>query len=328
MSVHENRLRGDRRRGDDRAATRRTSSRTTARPRCARRREPLLILPAHARRRRPARSSATARSASSTPTSRASTTGEPLGERIVVTGRVARRPRPAGAGARSSRSGRRTPPAATATQVDQHPAPLDPNFTGAGRCLTDDDGPLPLRDDQAGRLPVGEPPERLAARAHPLLAVRARVHRAAGDADVLPGRPAVRLRPDLPVGPRPAGARAADVAASTARRPTPEWALGYRFDIVLGGRDATPIGVTSDAGADAVADGRAVLLDRPLRGGRTTVVAPGGAGAIGLYGTRARRGGRARARRDGRDLAGGRAGAYATASAGAVRTTRTAAVRS
>ena len=25
-------------------------------------------------------------------------------------------------------------------QVDQHPAPLDPNFTGAGRCMTDDDG--------------------------------------------------------------------------------------------------------------------------------------------------------------------------------------------
>ena len=25
-------------------------------------------------------------------------------------------------------------------QRDQHPAPLDPNFTGMGRCLTDDDG--------------------------------------------------------------------------------------------------------------------------------------------------------------------------------------------
>ena len=25
-------------------------------------------------------------------------------------------------------------------EVDQHPAPLDPNFTGAGRCLTDRDG--------------------------------------------------------------------------------------------------------------------------------------------------------------------------------------------
>ena len=33
--------------------------------------------------------------------------------------------------------------------VDQHPAPLDPNFTGAGRCLTDADGTLPLRHDQA-----------------------------------------------------------------------------------------------------------------------------------------------------------------------------------
>ena len=29
-------------------------------------------------------------------------------------------------------------------QRDQHPAPLDPNFTGAGRCLTDDEGRLCL----------------------------------------------------------------------------------------------------------------------------------------------------------------------------------------
>ena len=57
----------------------------------------------------------------------------------------ARRRRPAGAATRWSRSGRPTPPGATRHDGDQHPAPLDPNFTGAGRCLTDDDGPLPLR---------------------------------------------------------------------------------------------------------------------------------------------------------------------------------------
>ena len=69
--------------------------------------------------------------------------------------------------------------------------------------------PLPVRHDQAGRVPVGEPPERVAAGPHPLLAVRPRVHRAARHADVLPRRPAVRLRPDLPVDPRRARARAA-----------------------------------------------------------------------------------------------------------------------
>src|SRR5689334_22547045 len=66
-------------------------------------------------------------------------TGEPLGERITVTGRVLDR---AGRPVRgqlveiwqANASGR------YAHQRDDHPAPLDPNFTGVGRCLTDDEG--------------------------------------------------------------------------------------------------------------------------------------------------------------------------------------------
>jgi protocatechuate 3,4-dioxygenase beta subunit len=65
--------------------------------------------------------------------------GEPLGERIIVTGRVLDdfgRPVPsqlieiwqANAGGRYRH------------QLDQHPAPLDPNFVGGGRCLTGPDG--------------------------------------------------------------------------------------------------------------------------------------------------------------------------------------------
>ena len=92
-------------------------------------------------------------------------------------------------------------------RVDNWPSPLDPNFTGGGRTLTDADGLLPLRHDQAGRLPVGQPPERLAARAHPLQPVRARVHAAARDADVLPRRPAVLPGPDLQLGARRARAQ-------------------------------------------------------------------------------------------------------------------------
>src|SRR6266567_3902536 len=64
--------------------------------------------------------------------------GEPLGERIIVTGRVV------------DSAGR--PVRDTLVEVwqanaagryvagDDHPAPLDPNFTGAGRCLTDAEG--------------------------------------------------------------------------------------------------------------------------------------------------------------------------------------------
>src|SRR5262249_30292890 len=53
-------------------------------------------------------------------------------------------------------------------------------------------------------------PERLAARAHPLQPVRARLHAAARDADVLPGRPAVLPGSDLQLRARRARATADD----------------------------------------------------------------------------------------------------------------------
>ena len=40
-------------------------------------------------------------------------------------------------------------------QVDQHPAPLDPNFSGAGRCLTDDDGNYRFITVKPGAYPWG-----------------------------------------------------------------------------------------------------------------------------------------------------------------------------
>ena len=115
--------------------------------------------------------------------------GEPLGERIIVTGRVLDgygKPVP---GAlielwQANAAGRYI------HERDQHPAPLDPNFTGAGRCLTGSDGTLPVHDGEARRLPVAEPSQRVAARPHPLLDLRARVHRPPGHPDVLPGRSA------------------------------------------------------------------------------------------------------------------------------------------
>jgi protocatechuate 3,4-dioxygenase beta subunit len=65
--------------------------------------------------------------------------GEPLGERITVTGRVTDADGRPVAGQlveiwQANASGRYV------HQRDQHPAPLDRNFTGTGRCLTDDDG--------------------------------------------------------------------------------------------------------------------------------------------------------------------------------------------
>ncbi|MPZ23688.1 MAG: protocatechuate 3,4-dioxygenase subunit beta [Dehalococcoidia bacterium] len=65
--------------------------------------------------------------------------GEPLGERIIVSGRVLDdNGRPVKGGLievwQANAAGR------YAHDSDQHPAPLDPNFVGAGRCLTDDHG--------------------------------------------------------------------------------------------------------------------------------------------------------------------------------------------
>ena len=65
--------------------------------------------------------------------------GEPLGERIIVTGRVLDE---AGRPIRNTlieiwqanAAGRYV------HNTDQHAAPLDPNFFGGGRCVTDDDG--------------------------------------------------------------------------------------------------------------------------------------------------------------------------------------------
>src|SRR5918992_143595 len=62
--------------------------------------------------------------------------GEPLGERIIMTGRVLDGDgRPVKSSLveiwQANAAGRYT------HRLDQHPAPLDPNFSGAGRCLTD-----------------------------------------------------------------------------------------------------------------------------------------------------------------------------------------------
>ncbi len=98
--------------------------------------------------------------------------------------------------------------------------------------------PLQLHHDQAGRLPVDEPRQRLATGTHPFLAVRHGIHAAPRDADVLPRRSDVLPGPDLQRGTRsstsPHGQR-----LRLRRHSPPQLALGFRFDIVLRGRNAS-----------------------------------------------------------------------------------------
>jgi protocatechuate 3,4-dioxygenase beta subunit len=124
---------------------------------------------------------------------------EPLGERIIVHGHV------------RDEDGRGVPNTLLEVWqanacgryihvVDQHPAPLDPNFTGAGRAQTDKNGYYRFVTIKPGAYPWGNHHKCVAAGPFPLLGVRPFVHLAHRDADVFPRRPAVRLRSDLQLG--------------------------------------------------------------------------------------------------------------------------------
>ena len=120
-------------------------------------------------------------------------------------------------------------------QNDQHPAPLDPNFTGAGRCLTDAEGRYRFVTVKPGAYPW---------RNHPNAWRPSHIHlsifgRAFTDRLVtqmyFPGDPLFDSDPIFQSVRDPA-ARMRMVSAFDWETTMPEWALGYRFDVVLGGR--------------------------------------------------------------------------------------------
>ena len=100
---------------------------------------------------------------------------------------------------------------------DDHPAPLDPNFTGAGRTITDAEGRYEFTTIKPGAYPW---------RNHDNAWRPAHIHfsifgtqlpHAARHADVFPGRSAVPVRPDAPVDPRRARARSGSCRDSICR---------------------------------------------------------------------------------------------------------------
>jgi protocatechuate 3,4-dioxygenase, beta subunit len=164
--------------------------------------------------------------------------GQPSGERITVTGRIV--------------DGQGRPVRRQLVEIwqanasgryrhlrDQHPAPLDPHFTGTGRCLTDDDGtyrfttvkpgPYPWRNHHNAWRP---------AHIHFSLFGTAFTQRMVTQM-YFPGDPLFGLDPIFQSVPDPS-ARDRLIARYDHGETTHEWATGYRWDIVLTGPSRTP----------------------------------------------------------------------------------------
>jgi protocatechuate 3,4-dioxygenase beta subunit len=163
--------------------------------------------------------------------------GEPLGQRIVVSGRVV------------DEDGRPVPH--TVVEVwqanaagryihkkDQWDAPLDPNFTGAGRVITDAEGRYRFISVRPGAYPwrnhknAWRPSHIHLSLLGPAFATRLVTQM------YFPDDPLIEIDPIANAVPMPYRQRM--VSRFDLETTEPNWALGYVFDIVLRGRDATP----------------------------------------------------------------------------------------
>ncbi len=165
-------------------------------------------------------------------------TAEPLGERIIVTGRVV------------DENGQAVPNALVEVwqanaagrymhKIDQHDAPLDPNFHGAGRMLTDQNGEYRFTTIRPGAYPW---------RNHYNAWRPAHIHFSICGVNFLqrlvtqmyfPGDPLIPLDP-IYNGIPDEEARKQLISTYDHEVTEPEWALGFRFDIVVCGPQQTP----------------------------------------------------------------------------------------
>lgn len=162
---------------------------------------------------------------------------EPQGQRIVVTGRVL------------DEDGRPVPN--TVVEIwqanaagryihakDDWPAPLDPNFTGVGRVITDGEGRYRYVTIRPGAYPWGNhknawrPAHIHLSLLGPAFATRLVTQM------YFPDDPLIEIDPIANAVPMPYRQRM--VSRFDIGTTVPNWALGYVFDIVLKGRDQTP----------------------------------------------------------------------------------------
>jgi protocatechuate 3,4-dioxygenase beta subunit len=164
--------------------------------------------------------------------------GQPLGERIIVSGRVL------------DEDGRPVPHTlvelwqANAAgrylhKIDQHDAPLDPNFTGTGHILTDSDGRYRFVTIRPGAYPwrnhhnAWRPAHIHFSLFGPAFATRLVTQMYFPGDPLLPFDPIFNCTTDE-------RARNRLICSFDWQTTLPENALGFKFDIILAGRDATP----------------------------------------------------------------------------------------
>lgn len=173
--------------------------------------------------------------------------GTPQGQRIIISGRVLdeqARPVPntvieiwqANAAGRYIHS------------KDNWDAPLDPNFTGAGRVVTDGEGRYSYTTIRPGAYPWGNHKNAWRpAHIHLSLLGPAFATRLVTQL-YFPDDPLIEIDPIANAVPVPYRQRM--VSRFDINSTVPNWALGYRFDVVLKGRDQTPFEPEPLAGAN------------------------------------------------------------------------------
>jgi len=164
--------------------------------------------------------------------------GEPLGERIIVSGRVI------------DENGRPIPHTLVEIwqansagrylhKVDQHNAPLDPNFTGCGHTLTDSEGRYRFVSIRPGEYPwknhynAWRPAHIHFSLFGPAFATRLVTQMYFQGDPLIPYDPIFNCTNDEK-------ARNRLISQFDWESTIPEQALGYKFDIILNGRDSTP----------------------------------------------------------------------------------------
>lgn len=163
--------------------------------------------------------------------------GEPLGERIVVHGKV------------MDENGRPIPHTlieiwqANAAgryvhKVDQHDAPLDPNFLGSGRVLTDAEGNYKFYTIKPGAYPWGNHYNAWRPNHIHFSLFGANITNRLVTQMYFPGDPLLQYDPIF-LGVPPKG-RDLLISSFDLSVTEPHFALGYRFDFVLRGNNATP----------------------------------------------------------------------------------------